>query len=562
MSSIRKLADAIVDVAADGAAIVNMDPAGEETVALSPKQKEQYKSRQHWATRPSAGPNRPAYKPHGRGILLIGQSQNGKSLLANYLVNGKSGRLDNFEVGDGGVSKTSLCRAVETNFTEKLKKRVRAKNSLDEEYVVDTDVFYMSTHVVIDTPGFGDTEDEDHAIQLHVAESIKAFTSTPGFSIGLVCIVVKYPKILDGPYIELLRMYRRLLGSHLENNLQVVFTDCSVSRLETASAMAEVTGGRKPEEVMRMSVAKIAEELGVSHDRVPVVHLEGFPAVRADCAHARSVRNFLLTKSLLSDDLEMTARLPKVPKWMAADDAEQRRVRAQMRGFLEGLTEISDNMGTLGTQLEEAQAAHGKIAAEKAALEEWLTEHDTKAAEEIIYNQDYVVINKKWMPWSRAVDVAQIATDFPVSSVVVTGVTPKKIEFKRGSRGVTITGVSRAWWKNGHYNVTVKTPYSEYYGARIAEQRVALARVGAQHDAQEATLTRIKNEIFASTESKGALERRYKTAEEELELLQRASLSFEEFRGRCTAEGVALRPLMPVHGIPHCDTDVVYSKAR
>jgi hypothetical protein len=87
-----------------------------------------------------------------------------------------------------------------------------------------------------------------------------------GYNIGLVCIVIKYPRVLDESYLELLRMYRRLLGKHLDANLQVVFTDCSGAKIEEELTMAREGGGsfRSPSEKMEGSEQNRARAPGIA----------------------------------------------------------------------------------------------------------------------------------------------------------------------------------------------------------------------------------------------------------------------------------------------------------
>jgi hypothetical protein len=119
---------------------------------------------------------------------------------------------------------------------------------------------------------------------------------------------------------------------------------------------------------------------------------------------------------------------------------------------------------------------------------------------------------------------------------------------------------SKRLWRNGHYNLKIRTTNATFNAVEITAKRGQQIRLTQVTENANRELRRIQEQLFAKTGKKEAIEKRFKDAEDALSDLQKQHLTFAEFRARCLHQGDKLRPQMEVdHAKWLQHTDIAYT---
>jgi len=257
-------------------------------------------------------------------ILMLGLSQNGKSLLGNYLINGKPS-VTPFSPGGKGNSMTKLIQKEETTFKY-------IEYSEDKEVKVK----YNFTIKIIDTPGLLDSEGKDF---LNLREIV---TELDGLKIGTVILAVNFERrFYDDSFIKYIGFYRTLFPNLFSSNFIIVFTNVS----HTAAKLNEYEFLQLNLDSMLNNEAEtICKILGLR--KVSHQSLNSMPFDVDDVAHSTNVRNFLLMRAGMAEKNHVKfTRIPKLPKMITHCLNEIKSLEKQSQAYIQGLTVAETKLG-------------------------------------------------------------------------------------------------------------------------------------------------------------------------------------------------------------------------
>jgi hypothetical protein len=469
-----------------------------------------------WRKRPDSPIN--GYNPSNRIVLLLGTSQNGKSLLGNYLINGEA-TIAPFPTGTGHKSCTYECQAHSTKFTE-----------------IYLGKLYKSQHLILDTPGLGDTKDSDDLIELHVVQYLSDLYSK-GFRVGLILIVMRYPCLLTPSYLNNLKMYRRILGKHLEDNLQLVFTDCNAQKLKTQQRM-----NQNPELNILESAKIIAASLNIALDRVPVLHIDSFPEDKIDVKRARDVRASILSRSLTTREMSLSEQLPKSIKWTLEDEQRIDTIKSERNALLTGLGAFDTQIDQMKAELEGLENAIREHTVSIAVERLWLSEYNKDEKYQTIFNQTFEIKNKRFLPWLASYEDKFIHVSHPIVKVEVDGTKPEQVGYEDKGKIITLKLSSRYFWLTGVVSVRVMTEYRDYYGADIRRHQDLLSEKNRTIEVFLNHKSRMSEGMKLALNDKEDMQHQLAEMEAEMVTLSKPLLSISEFEDRCKENG---RKLMP-----------------
>jgi hypothetical protein len=256
-------------------------------------------------------------KAKDSSLLLLGLSQNGKSLLGNYLINGEASKKP-FKIGGEGISETkditsASVKATHTNYNDK-----------GEEIGVTK---YNIT--IVDTPGVSDSENRDLINLLRIIKELKAK------SVGTVALIVNYERrFYDKSFTDNVMFYKQLFPDLFDKNLFILFTNVSIAKSKVQSR--EFQEVNLKEQLIKESdkLRQLFKISFVAHD-----FIESIPLEKEDVEHSASVRQFLLARCSIADQIQILFdKIPKLPAMIEFSKSEISRLEEKVIGYIDGST--------------------------------------------------------------------------------------------------------------------------------------------------------------------------------------------------------------------------------
>jgi len=271
-------------------------------------------------------------------VILIGSSQNGKSTLGNYLVNGHCDPPHKFQIGSGSSSCTTVPQVASVMWPW---------GGRQEEIKI------------IDTAGSGDTSGAGKEVNNMVAMyRVLAKVS----SISYVVLVVRYTTLLSAEYKADLLFYKNLFPEMFESRRVIIVGTCwsSCPRWQRKEERSGVSLSEKRNNFKK----EFRSILGLNYElEFHTIDCLGATEDPIDTDNANKVRSTLFNKCFEEKSMEMSvAQFPKPTPWVTSDTQNIQVLQASRRGYS---SQIQNKQSQLEKTADSLSKANSSLETEK-----------------------------------------------------------------------------------------------------------------------------------------------------------------------------------------------------
>jgi len=460
---------------------------------------------ERWDNHPKKIEDKIVLTPHKQCVLLIGNSQAGKSSLANFLIEGCKPMKKYFNIGTGFESKSTT---VELKFTTwKCRPKGWEKPLLAKIGVADA-------------PGLMDSKNRDETVLYQLYSFLKELKRKQ-IKISTIILVIKFPSLLDQNYYNQLKVYKDVFKEHMVNNLILAITNVKTS---SEWIQEQEFSGINPQQIIENIKKQVISTLNLSHD-LTCIQINSIPFSKSDLNHAVSIRDMIFERSIMSPLYEFNEiMLTKPLKWRIEDIKEIENKRIERDALSQGVTMAHSSLKLLTDKMINQKLNIDSL--EKCIIDhrKKITDLDTDA--EIVIYEKYYTDKFKWLPWNRAEVKINYTSQTPISSYRIAGGT--LVNLKKDEYSIKAIVTEGRW-------TTVNCNLILYGKSNIVHREEILSHKNIV-ETSEKKLEDIKLETISLTclsdetiQLMGELQFRLNKLTDEISLLQRIFITEEEY---------------------------------
>lgn len=405
-----------------------------------------------------------------KNILLIGPSQNGKSSLANFLVNGKAlskeGTNIHFAMGDGMISETTECKGIITEWIYKFIPNEFEKN---EEILKNPSAAKnirkrrICLFRIIDAPGIGNT---DENIEQQTMENLYRYLYSmkcKGEKLSLALLVLQYGTIkFNTELFTNIDFYKKMIPDLMTSNILLVVTNVQNNEKWIKTQML----GCPKHPSARIEVIRKQVQKRLGHDQkflIPTETIDSLCAPKStEEKEAIKLRCRVFEYCLSSAEVELNnIHLPKTQKLLRESKEKidklngKREAKVNTCDIMIKLSEISKQLRTLETSLNRVN-------------DELIEKNNTKMHP--IFNATFTD-KLHFFGWCRR--DFDILTEFPIcKKLVVLGFAKYTVDERTHINGM----IYSKWFRSLHCQLTLYTEKKIFYEKEIKELQLQFKR--------------------------------------------------------------------------------------